>query len=135
MFRKLVALSAVFMVSLGFSSISLSAEEGADTATVVVYRAEESHKTSRLGLDVHVGEGSLGRLKSEQTLVFTRPAGEYTLDTSMKGTQPLVLDLKAGQTYYVHTEMDMKGTLVYVQLKQVAEQVARVQQPSLDLAI
>ena len=135
MFRKLVTLSAVVMVALGFSQVSFAGEANAETATVVVYRADESFKTERLGLDVHMGEGSLGRLKAEQAIVITRPAGEYTINTNINGSQPLVLDLKAGETHYVHTQMQMEGTRVKVEMNEIEEQVAIVQQPSLDQAI
>ena len=135
MFRKLVTLSAAIIVSLGFSQVSLAGEESAESATVVVYRADESFKTERLGLDVHMGEGSLGRLKAENAMVITRPAGEYVINTNINGSEPLVLDLKAGETHYVHTQMQMQGTRVKVEMNEVEEQVARVQQPSLDQAI
>ena len=135
MFRKLVTLSAVLMVSLGLSQVSFAGEESAETATIVVYRADESFKTKRLGLDVHMGDSSLGRLKAEQAIVVSRPAGEYTINTSINGSQALVLDLKAGETHYVHTQMQMQGTRVKVEMNEVEEQVAIVQQPSLDQAI
>jgi hypothetical protein len=135
MFRKIIAMSAVIMVALGFSQVSMAAQESAEIATIVVYRADESFKTERLGLDVHIGESSMGRLKSEQAVVITRPAGEYALGTSMKGTDELILDLKPGQTYYVHTEMQLRGTRVQVEMVEVEEQVAKVQQPSVTGAI
>lgn len=135
MFRKLITLSAVVMVSLGFSQMSSAAEASAETATVVVYRADESFKTERLGLDVHMGKGSLGRLKAEQAIVITRPAGEYTINTNINGSEALVLDLKPGETHYVHTQMQMQGTRVKVEMNEVEEQVAIVQQPTLDQAI
>ena len=84
MFRKIIATSAVIMVSLGFSQVSMAAQESAETATIVVYRADESFKTEKLGLDVHIGEASMGRLKSEQAVVITRPAGEYALGNHLQ---------------------------------------------------
>jgi hypothetical protein len=135
MLRKLVVLSAAMLVSLGFSQLSLAEVETAENATIVVYRADESVRTARLSMDLHVGQGSMGRLKSDRAVVITRPAGQYELSTSIRGTEPLVIDLKPGQTHYVHTEMDMRGTRVKVSFDEVEEQVAKVQQPALDGAI
>ena len=135
MVRTIVTLTAVVMVALGFSQASFAGEESVETATVVVYRADESFKTRRLGLDVHMGSGSLGRLKSEQAIVITRPAGEYLINSNINGSQALILDLKPGETHYVHTQMTMEGTRVKVEMNEVEEQVARVQRPSLDQAI
>ena len=77
----------------------------------------------------------MGRLKADKAIVITRPAGEYALGTSIRGTEGLVVDLKAGQTHYVHTDMEMRGTRIKVKMVEVEEQVAKLQQPSLDGAI
>ena len=135
MLGKVFALSGLIMVSLGFSPFSLAEQESAEPATVVVYRADEPAKTARLRLDVHFGEGSLGRLNADQAVVITQPAGEYTLGTNIKGTEPLVMDLKPGQTYYVHTRMSLKGNGVKVQMSEVEEQVAKLKEPVLNSAI
>ena len=135
MFRTAVAASALVIAAMGFSQVAAAEEQASDTATIVVYRADENLKTGRLSLDVHVGEDSLGRLKSDDAVVISRPAGQYTLGTSMKGTEPLVIDLKPGSTHYIYTGMKMQGTRVLVEMSEVEEQVARVQQPSIDSAI
>jgi hypothetical protein len=135
MFRKIAALAAVVVVSLGFSQVSLAESESAENATIVVYRADESLKTKRLGMDLHIGQGSLGRLKSDDSMVITRPAGQYTLNSSLTGTESLVIDLKPGQTHYVYTDLKMRGTRVSVSFSEVEEQVAKVQQPSLGQTI
>ena len=135
MYHKVLAFVAALAMTLGFSQASFAGEEAAETATLVIYRADESIKTKRLNLDVHMGKGSLGRLKAENAIVITRPAGEYALNTSISGTQGLVVDLKPGQTHYVHTDMDMRGTRVKVKMVEVEEQVAKLQAPSIDQAI
>lgn len=135
MFSRVTTFAAALVLALGFSQASNAAEESAETATVVVYRADESVKTERLNLDVHMGRGSMGRLKSENAVVITRPAGEYVLNTSIRGTEGLVIDLKPGQVHYVHTDMEMQGTRVKVKMVEVEEQVAKIQQPSLEGAI
>ena len=107
-------------------------EEAAKPATVVIYRADEHVTTGRIHLDVHVDDSSLGRLDDDAALVVEGAAGTYTLGSSIADTQPLVLDLKPGQTHYLHAEMKMLGNRVYVDMVEVEEQTARVQQPALD---
>ncbi len=135
MYRNVWACAVVLAMALGFSQVSIAGDEAAGTATLVIYRADESVKTKRLNFDVHLGRGSLGRLKAENAIVVTRPAGEYALSTNITGTEGLVVDLKPGQTHYVHTDMDMRGTRVKVKMVEVEEQVARLQVPAIDQAI
>ncbi len=135
MYNKIITFAAALAMALGFSQASVAGDEEAGTATLVVYRADESVKTERLNLDLHVGSGSMGRLKAENAIVITRPAGEYALGTSIKGTDGIVIDLKPGQTHYVLTDMDLRGTRVKVKMVEVEEQVAKLQQPELDQAI
>ena len=135
MHNKVTTFVAAVAMVLGFSQASVAGDEEAGTATLVVYRADESVKTERLNLDLHVGRGSMGRLKAENAIVITRPAGEYALGTSIRGTEGIVIDLKPGQTHYVLTEMDLRGTRVKVKMVEVEEQVAKLQQPQLDQAI
>ena len=135
MYNKVVSFAAALVMALGFSQVSVAGETSAESATLVVYRADESIKTERLNLDVHVGKGSMGRLKADKAIVITRPAGEYALGTSIGGTKGLVIDLKPGQTHYVHTDMEMRGTRVKVKMVEVEEQVAKLQQPSIEGAI
>lgn len=135
MFTKSIALAFALAASLGFTHTTSATEDSASTATVVIYRADEKAKTRRLSMDVTADNHNLGRLKGNAVLVAEGAAGEYTLDTSMPGTEPLTLDLKPGATYYVHTKLKMRGSRVYVSMEEVTEQVAKVQNPSLDGAI
>ena len=135
MYNKVITFAAALAMALGFSQASVAGDEEAGTATLVVYRADESVKTERLNLDLHMGKGSMGRLKAENAIVITRPAGEYALGTSIKGTDGIVIDLKPGQTHYVLTDMDLRGTRVKVKMVEVEEQVAKLQHPELDQAI
>ena len=70
-----------------------------------MYRGAEAIKTKRMRLDVHAGETRVGRLASNDAVVFSGSAGTYLLDTSMPGTQPLAIDLKPGQVHYVQTRI------------------------------
>jgi hypothetical protein len=135
MHNKVITFAAAVVMVLGFSQASVAGDEEAGTATLVVYRADESVKTERLNLDLHVGKGSMGRLKAENAIIITRPAGEYALGTSIRGTKGIVIDLKPGQTHYVLTEMDLRGTRLKVKMVEVEEQVAKLQQPQLDQVI
>jgi hypothetical protein len=138
MFYKLMTTLGATLFTLGFMH-SAMAEQGEQEAlapaTVVVYRAQELSKTERISLDVHVDESSLGRLGGEDTLIVSGAAGQYTLGTSIAGTEPLVIDLKPGSTHYVKTELKLRGTTVKVRLVEVEEQVAKVQNPALSGAI
>ncbi len=126
-------MTAVLTLSAGFST-SIVAETpaaSAEQATLIIYRADESVRTKRLDLDMHVGEYSYGRLHPQEALVITRPAGEYVLGTSVKGTDSVTVDLKPGQTHYVFTDLSLRGNQLKVSLTEVEEQLAFTQQPSL----
>ena len=138
MVYKLIATFAATVIALGFVHSAAADQIGQETlapATVVVYRAQELSKTERISLNVHVDDSSLGRLSGKDTLVVSGAAGQYTLGTSIAGTEPLVIDLKPGRTHYVKTELELRGTTVKVRLVEVEEQVAKVQSPALNGAI
>ncbi|MEP5567554.1 MAG: hypothetical protein ABJN62_06960 [Halioglobus sp.] len=123
---------ALATLALAFSTLTAplwaAAEEAvapADAATVVIYRADESVKTRRIGLDIHVDAASLGRLTSEDTLLASGAPGTYTLGTSLPGDEPIKLELAPGTTHYVHTRLRMIGNRVVVELVEVEEQVAK----------
>ena len=124
-------LTVTFTLSAMIFSALASAAPADESApaTIVVYRADESFKTERLGLDVHVDETSLARLTSEESIVASGAPGTYVLDTSIPGSIPLALELKPGATHYVHTRLKMYGNRVVVELVEVEEQVARTQLP------
>ncbi len=134
MLSKIVVLTAGLALSLGFVKLATAADtqEAVQPATVVIYRADEHITTGRIDFDVHVDESSLGRLNEEDALVVEGAPGTYTLGSSIADTKPLVLDLKPGQTHYIHAEMKMLGDRVYVDMVEVEEQTARIQQPALD---
>ena len=132
MINKLIALTAGLAIALTFTISAAAEADTAKPATVVIYRADELPATGRVDLDVHVDSGSLGRLNAEDVLVVEGEAGSYTLGSSIADTQALVLELKPGQTHYIHTEMKMLGNRVYVKMVEVEEQTARVQNPSLE---
>jgi hypothetical protein len=135
MFGKLLTVITAAVVALGVSTTASASGEVAEPATLIVYRADESVRTKRLGMDVFVGQASVGRLKAENAIVITRAAGEYTLDASIEGTESVLIDLKPGQSHYVHVEVAMSGARAKVELVEVEEQIARTQQPSLGEAI
>lgn len=135
MFYRIISVSALVVGLLGFSQVSQAEESVVEEAKIIVYRAGESTKTRRVGMYLHVNADSLGRLKANDSMVITQPAGEYTLGSSFKGTEPLVIDLKPGQTYYVHSDVQQRGNSIHVSFTEVEERVAKVQRPTLDSAI
>ena len=130
-------LTAIISLSaaLGFSQVASAAQEAVKPATVIIYRADESIKTSRLRPSIYANDSSLSRLDREEVMVLASAPGAYTLGSSMPGTEQLTLDLKPGATYYVHTQVELRGARVYVSMVEVEEQVARVQQPEIGAAI
>jgi hypothetical protein len=135
MFNKSIAIAITLAVAFGFTQASSAAEETAAPATVIIYRADESVKTKRINVGITSDASQVGRLSANKRVIAQSPAGEYTLGTSVPGTEPLTLDLESGATYYVHAQLSMRGSRVQVTLNEVAEQVALVHQPALDAAI
>lgn len=58
--------------------------------------------------------------------MVTVPAGQHVLRGSLRGAEPLVLDLKPGKTHYMYSDVAPRGAGVKVELSEVEEQVARV---------
>jgi hypothetical protein len=135
MLNKTIALAFSLAVAFGIAQSASAVGETAAPATVIVYRADESVKTKRINVGI-IGESSnVGRLSANKMVSAESPAGQYTLATSVPGSDALTLDLKPGATYYVHAKMAMRGSRVSVELQEVTAQVARVQQPALEAAI
>lgn len=135
MFNKTIALAFSIAVALGFAQTATAEAVTAAPATIIIYRADESVKTKSMSMKIFGGSSNVGKLKANKLVVAESPAGIYTLGASIPGTEALTLDLKPGATYYVHAKVDMSRGRVTVDLAQVTEQVARVQQPSMDGAI
>ncbi|MEH6516710.1 MAG: hypothetical protein V7742_08515 [Halioglobus sp.] len=135
MFSRMLAVTLVVWGSLGFSQIASANEVVDQEATIIVYRADKSFKADRVSMHMVMGGENLGRLNSGDSMVISRPAGEYTLNSTIKGSKGIVIDLKPGQTHYIHTEMGVRGTQVKVELAEVGEQVAREQSPHIGSAI
>jgi hypothetical protein len=135
MFVRSIAATVALGAALAFNPVANAGEEAATPATIIVYRADESIKTSRLRPAIHVNGGNVSRLDREEVLVLERAPGQYTLDSSIPGTDAITLDLKPGATYYVHSELKMRGSQLQSTLVEVEEQVARVQQPDIGSAI
>jgi hypothetical protein len=135
MLHKAFAFTAALALSFTGSQAVVASEDALEQATVVVYRAEESVKSRRIRMDVHVDSSSAGRIKSDDSLVVAGAPGQYTLGSSITGTEPLVIDLQPGSTHYVHMDVQVRGGKALVSFNEVEEQVAKVQQPLLDAAI
>jgi hypothetical protein len=126
MLNKILTISAVLFATLGFSQASSASEAVIEDAKVVVYRADDSSKTRRVNMYLNLDEQSQGRLNSGDSLTISKPAGEYTLSSNIKGTKGLLIDLKPGQTYYFDTDMSMRGSRVTVSFAEVEERIANM---------
>ena len=135
MFNKTIALAFSLATVLGFAQTVSATEAATAPATVIIYRADESVKTKRVNMGIMGDSNTVGRLKVDNVVVAQSPAGDYTLSSSLPGAEALTLELKPGATYYVHAKMQVQGNRVTVDLQQVPEQVARVQQPALENVI
>ena len=135
MLSRMLAGTLVVMGSLGFAQLASATETVDQEATIIVYRADKSFKADRVSMHMIMGGENLGRLNAGDSVVVTRPAGQYTLNSTIKGSEGIVIDLKPGQTHYIHTEMGVRGTQVKVKLAEVGEQVAREQAPEIGGAI
>lgn len=135
MLNKVLAVAVIVLGSLGFAQ-AISAEEAvSENATVVVYRADRSFKAERVSMHLRLGDENLGRMNTGHSLVVSRPAGEYVVDSSVKGGKGMVIDLKPGQTHYIQAEVGVRGTQVKVSFAEVEERVAKEDYPSLETTI
>lgn len=137
MLIRTIAVTAALSASLAFNPVAnaTEAERAVAPATVIIYRADESIKTSRLRPAIHLNGDSVSRLDRDEVLVMERSPGQYTLDSSIPGTEAITIDLKPGATYYIHSELRLRGSQLESALVEVEEQVARVQQPDIRSAI
>ncbi|MFT6288369.1 MAG: hypothetical protein ACJA09_003129 [Alcanivorax sp.] len=135
MFGRMLAVTLLVVGSLGAAQ-GVSATEVADQeATIIVYRADKNFKADRISMHLIMGGENLGRLNAGDSMVVSRPAGEYKLYSTIKGNKGLVMKVKSGQTYYVHTQMGVRGTQVKVKFAEVGEQVAKEHSPDIGGAI
>jgi len=126
MFKYILTASAVVATSFTLSQGAIAESESAQPAKVVIYRADEPIKSERLSVTVQLDGQNIERLHSDDAVVATVPAGRHVLRGSVKGTQPLVLDLKPGQTHFVYSDVELMGSQVRLEFSEVEEQVARV---------
>lgn len=127
--KMILSLAVVFATLLG-TQAALAGEQALEPARLVVYRAEEASKTRKLKLNVRLDKAQIGRLKYDQAITTSVSPGQYSLDTSLSGSNSLQLNLKAGQTYFVRSHVKMLGGKVTPVLELVEEQVALEQQPA-----
>ncbi len=129
--RIILGLAAV----LTFSFVgSVAAEEAAiaatDTGKIVVYRDESK---SSVSFKVFANETQLGRIKEGKAISADLAAGTYKITSNVKGSEPLVVELKAGQTLYVDGDLIEKRSGKYrTQFTTVSEQVAVTSLPAVN---
>jgi hypothetical protein len=131
-----IALLALVSSTWAITGNAGQAEEGAVAeARVVIYRAEESYRTKKMKYQVRLDTEAVGRLKYNRALVTTATPGEYRLQTTIEGSEPLVVNLQPGQTVYVHSKVRKLGGRILTEFTLVEEQVAVQQQPALEQVI
>jgi hypothetical protein len=135
MLNRILAVAVIVMGSLGFAQVVSAEEAVAENATVVVYRADRSFKAERVSMHLRLGDENLGRLNTGDSLVVSRPAGEYIVGSSVKNDKGIVIDLKPGKTHYIQAEVGVRGTQVKVSFAEVEERVAKEDYPALETTI
>jgi hypothetical protein len=120
------------LVTASFAAVGHSAEDITEdgvydqqAATIVVYRSDADLRSRRLAFDVRLDRQDMGRIRRDGALVIEHAPGEYELDTSLPGDEPVILTLHPGATYYVEAGLRVRGDLLEVSLQEVGEQVAR----------
>lgn len=131
MLKPLFATLVALIATLTITQVSYAGEEVLAPSKVVVYRAEEASKTRRLKFHVRLDKSQAGKLKYGNAIAATVLPGQYSIDTTMGGTQALELSLKPGLTYYIRARVTMLGGRVTTVLELVEEQVAVAHQPSI----
>ncbi len=122
-----IALAATLFASVAHSG-EMTSEAGASeaqTAKLVVYRNDADLRSRRLSFDVRLDNQDMGRIRRDNALVIEQVPGEYTLETSLPGDEPITLTLQPGATYYVEAGLRVRGDQVELELQEVGEQVAR----------
>ncbi len=126
MVKYLLAATAAVASTVTLSQGVSAGEAASEPARQVVYRADELIRTETLSMTVQLDGQNMARLHSDDAVVVTVPAGQHVLRGSIPGSQPLVLDLKPGQTHHFHSDVNVHGAGVKLQFSEVEEQVARV---------
>ena len=130
---SLIVMTSVALLTL--SNSTLASEQAVQPAKLVVYRADEASKTTRVKFQVRVDQTQIGKLKYENAIVTNLAPGTYSLDTTLRGTKPLEVELKPGQTYFIYTRMNPLGHKLTPVLELVEEKVAVSHQPSISSVI
>ena len=134
---KTMTISLLALIStLVFSPAGMAGGEATlQPAKLIIYRAEETSRTHNVKFHIRLDQSQIGKLRYGNAIVTTVAPGAYQLDTTLRGTPSLQIDLKPGQTYFVHTRVDALGERVSSELQLVEEQVAVAQQPAISTAI
>jgi hypothetical protein len=137
MFKSLLAIVATTTLAISLTGTAQAASNEAELAPakLVIYRADESLKTREIKFQAHANGENLARMSYKQPLVTDVAPGTVHLRTNMPGSEPLALEMKPGQTYYVHATLKKFGTDVFSSLELVEEQIALVHKPAMDGAI
>jgi hypothetical protein len=131
MLKYISVIITALALSTTFSHAVTASEDNLEQAKIIVYRSDEGNNTKRLTLRLAINGDTVSRIKYKQAYVATVPPGQYTLNTTLGGTETLDVAVKPGQTRYVYLKVKASGFTVDTRLNEVEEQVAMLQQPSL----
>jgi hypothetical protein len=96
---KSIILALTFLLALPQAFANQAEHTASDVAhgKIVVMRAKESSKTRNLLYSVQVDSKSLGKLKSNRSKEMEVAAGEYTLFSTLRNSESLVVNVQPGE--------------------------------------
>ena len=119
-----------FITAITFIFSAQVLANNSDTAKLVIYSEKSRIKAS---FTVYAGKENLGRIKAGKLLTVDIPAGESTIYSSVKGSQPITINANAGETIYIDSELVKKGSGKYITtFEQVSEKIAVSSMPEID---
>ncbi|QFU76499.1 hypothetical protein EY643_12985 [Halioglobus maricola] len=122
----LTATIGLTCAQLSTAATDTAAAEGAETATVIVYRNDDSVRSRGIKFDVRAEQRNQGRIAAGEAIVIKREAGTFVLSSSLQGSPSLELNLKPGQVHYVEYDLTVRNNRTDLELNEVGEQVAKV---------
>jgi hypothetical protein len=95
---KNLIIAALTLIYLIFPVVVSATED----SKIIVYRDASKFDMS---FSVVANNSVLGRLKEGKSLSMNVPAGQVVISSSLRGSEPLNIELKAGETVYVDGQL------------------------------
>ena len=100
-FGLLTVLSFSF-TSIASAEMDVTPAASAETGKIVVYRDKSK---SSISFKVYADSEQLGRVKEGRAITADLAAGTYVLLSNLRGSEPLTVTIKAGQTLYIDSNL------------------------------